>query len=85
MECRNDGCELLIIQKVSFFQLRVIVGDTSQNCAERFRIVDGKHRLQNGTPSFTVECFDQELGLRHRILMTFIVDEANYTTYGRRH
>src|SRR5882672_2644359 len=71
MECRNDGCELFIIQKVSLSQLRVVVGHSSQNCAERFRIVDTKHRLQNGTPSLTVECFDQELGLRHGILMTF--------------
>src|SRR3954449_12053873 len=71
MKCCNDGCELFIIQKVSLFELGVVVGHSSQNCAERLGIVDRKHRLQNGTPLLTVECFDQELSLRHGILMTF--------------
>ena len=84
IEGRNDGCELFIIQQVSIFQVRVVVGRSSQNCAERLGIVDGKHRLQNGTPSFTVKCFDQELGLRHGILMTFSLMKPIIPLMGRR-
>jgi hypothetical protein len=85
IEGRNDGCELFIIQQVSIFQVRVVVGRSSQNCAERLGIVDRKHRLQNGTPSLTVKRFEQELGLWHGSLVDVRVDEANYTTYGHWH
>jgi hypothetical protein len=65
VEPRSYGCEFLFIEVVNALQFRIVVGQGTQDSAERSGIVDTKHGLQNRAPLLTVKCFEQEAGLRH--------------------